>query len=372
MSLYFPGSGDDWERISPTDAGFDAGKLKAAVDFALVNESTMDRDVQRALENSLFGEPPGLGDIIGPTRPREDPHGLLLKGGRIVTEWGDTKRADITFSVAKSYLSIVAGLALDEGIIPDFDRPVRELVDDGGFESAQNRDITWRQLMQQTSEWHGTLWDKPDSIDHNRDLSAKQGEGTAKGTARQLARPGSYWEYNDVRVNRLALSLLRVLRRPIPEVLKERIMDPIGASPEWEWHGYRNSWVEIDGKRIQSVSGGSHWGGGMFISSRDQARTGLMMARGGTWKGRRLLSERYLGEAVKPCPINADYGLYWWLNGAGGSAPSAPRTSYFAKGKGSNIIWIDPALDLVAVVRWIERDALDGFCARVMAAIRGT
>jgi hypothetical protein len=51
-------------------------------------------------------------------------------------------------------------------------------------------------------------------------------------------------------------------------------MDPIGASTTWRWHGYENSWIELDGRRVQSVSGGGHFGGGMFISAWDLARFG--------------------------------------------------------------------------------------------------
>ena len=91
------------------------------------------------------------------------------------------------------------------------------------------------------------LWDKPDSVDHNRQVGLGN-DNSRKGTVRELERPGTRFEYNDVRVNRLALSLLRLLRRPLPEVLREAIMDPIGASDSWAWRGYRNSTVEIDGK----------------------------------------------------------------------------------------------------------------------------
>ena len=105
-----------------------------------------------------------------------------------------------------------------------------------------------------------------------------------------------------MRVNRLSLALLRVAGRPLPELFAERVMAPIGATSGWEWHGYGNSWVEIDGRRMQSVSGGSHWGGGVFIGSRDQARIGLLMLRGGVWNGRRLLSRSYLDQALARRP----------------------------------------------------------------------
>ena len=219
----------------------------------------------------------------------------------------------MTFSVAKSYLSILAGLAWDRGLIGDPHEPVRRTVDDGGFDPPHNDAITWHHLLQQTSEWEGVLWDKPDLIDRNRAVGGRPSTAP-KGTHRDLQPPGEFWEYNDVRVNRLSLALLRLWRRPLPEVFRELVMDPIGASPDWEWHGYRNSWVEIDGRRVQSVSGGGHWGGGVFIQRRDQARIGLMLLRRGVWGSRRILSEAWIERMLEPCPLYPQYGYLWWLN----------------------------------------------------------
>ncbi len=184
-----------------------------------------------------------------------------------------------------------------------------------------------------------------------------------------MAAPGSFWEYNDIRVNVLAYALMRVFGRPLPELLAERVMRPICASGSWEWHGYRNSWAEIDGRRVQSVSGGAHWGGGLFIPTTDHARIGQLMLNRGRWGDQQLLSEAWVDECLKPCPLNSSYGLLWWLNGDLKHCPTAPRSSFFALGVGRNIVWVDPALDLVAVVRWIDRDAFDGFAERVMAAM---
>ena len=242
-------------------------------------------------------------------------------------------------------------------------------MDDGGFETDQNREITWAQLLQLTSEWEGTLWDKPDWIDHNRDLSARPGEANEKGTKRQMQPPGTHWEYNDVRVNRLALSLLRVFRRPLPHVLKERIMDPIGASDTWEWHGYDNSYVEIDGTKMQSVSGGAHWGGGIWISALDQARTGLLMLNEGNWNGQQLVSKDWIAACRTPCPLNEGYGYLWWLNTQKTLFPSAPASSFFFLGVGSNLVWMDPENQLVVVARWLQKESIDGFAAKVLAAL---
>ena len=254
-------------------AARDPARFAAAARHAAEAETPWSRDLAQMVASD-FAERPPWNETLGPVRPRGGPNGLILKGGEIVAEWGDTARADMTFSVAKSYLSILAGLAWDRGLIRDPHDRVRLSVEDGGFDPPHNDAITWHHLLQQTSEWEGTLWDKPDLIDRNRAVGGRPSTAP-KGSHRDLQPPGGFWEYNDVRINRLALALLRVWRRPLPEVFRELVMEPIGASPDWEWHGYRNSWVEIGGERVQSVSGGGHWGGGAFISARDQARIGL-------------------------------------------------------------------------------------------------
>jgi CubicO group peptidase (beta-lactamase class C family) len=365
---YFPAPGGPWQGAAPAALELDAPALAAAVTFAERHPTPWEHDLQKVIAAGLFEEG-AWSEIIGPTRPRGEPNGLILRHGYIAARWGDTQRVDMTFSVAKSYLSILAGLAHADGLIADLDEPVGRSVHDGGFEGAHNGAITWRHLLQQTSEWEGTLWDKPDLIDRNRDVSL-EGRGVKKGTFRPLQPPGTYWEYNDVRVNRLSLALLRRFGRALPAVFKERIMDPIGASREWEWQGYRNSFVEIGGERVQSVSGGGHWGGGVFIDAEDQARIGLLMLRRGRWAEQKLLPERWIDLATTPCAINRQYGLLWWLNADRTLFPSATASSYFAIGAGANITWIDPEHDLVAVLRWIDRGAMDGFIARVMEALR--
>ena len=357
-----------WPTRQPADAGLDPAVVAAAARHAADHETPWKRDLAEMVLSD-FSERPPWNETLGPVRPRGGPNGLLLHGSEIIAEWGDTTQVDMTFSVAKSYLSILAGLAWDRGLIADPHEPVRRTVDDGGFDPPHNDAITWHHLLQQTSEWEGVLWDKPDLIDRNR-ASAGRPSTAPKGTHRDLQRPGEFWEYNDVRVNRLSLALLRLWRRPLPEVFRELVMEPIGASPDWEWHGYRNSWVELDGRRVQSVSGGGHWGGGVFIHARDQARIGLMLLRGGIWGSRRILSEAWIERMLELCPLFPQYGYLWWLNTDRGLYLSASTKSYYARGAGGNLTWIDPENDLVAVMRWTDPAAMDGFMKRVMEAIR--
>ncbi|MCO6417726.1 beta-lactamase family protein [Siccirubricoccus sp. KC 17139] len=347
--------------------GFDPAALQAAVDFALAHETPWPRDLRAHIEAGYFEAPPDNA-ILGRTAPRGAPNGLVLRQGRLAARWGDTWQVDMTFSVAKSYLAMLAGLAVGDGLIPDLDAPVRRLVDDGGFEGAQNAGITWRHLLQNTSEWEGELFGKSDLIDRGRNLVV-EGRGQ-KGLPRPLQPPGAYWEYNDVRVNRLSLALLRVFGRPLPEVFAERIMRPIGASDDWRWEGYETSWVEIGGRLVQSVSGGGHWGGGVFIHAEDQARIGQLCLQDGVWEGRRLLPEGWVAACRTPCALNPHYGLLWWLNTGRTRWPAASEGSFCFSGAGGNITWVDPESGVVAVLRWVDPTQLNGFMERVGQALR--
>jgi len=352
---YFPGG--QWELRAPAAAGFDPAALDGAIRYAQQNEAPWERDVFKQIQKDVANEP--YPAILGETKERGGPAGMIVRHGYLVAQWGDIDRVDMSFSVAKSYLSTVAGLAVDAGLITDVNDRVADYVQDGGFEDSRNRKVTWHMLLNQTSEWEGTLWDKPDVADRRR------------GYDRRLQAPGTFWEYNDVRVNRLALALLRVYQRPLPEVLKEKVMDPIGASDTWVWHGYRNSYVDIGGRRVQSVSGGSHWGGGFWASTRDHARFGYLLLRRGEWNGKRILSERWVDLATQPTAIAPHYGYLWWLSrNRRGIFPGASESSFFALGSGGNMIWIAPEDDLVVVTRWLDIPKLDGFITRVSAALQ--
>ena len=334
---YFPPR-DSWETRPAAELGMDGALLDAAVAWAKEQETEWPRDFSR--QEETFGRP--LGPV--PTT-RALTNGVIVRRGYIAAEWGDTRAVDPTYSVAKSYLSTLLGLALDRGLIKSIKDPVRDLVHDGGYDSPHNAKITWEHHATQTSEWDGAMFGKPSTFIG----AAEFGKGEMK--PRELREPGSYFEYNDVRINRMALSLLEVWKRPLPDVLKTEIMDPIGASDTWAYRGYDNSTVEIDGKPMPSVSGGTRWGGGLWMSTRDHARFGYLVLRRGEWDGKRIVSESWIREATSPKGENPEYGYLWWLN-TEGRWPAAPRSAFAAVGANGNTIWIDPEHELVVVWRW--------------------
>lgn len=299
--------------------------------------------------------------LLGPVFARGGASGLVAKDGRILCQWGDIHRADMTFSVTKSYLALLAGIAVDQGLITDIEQTVSQsLLDHGvsdiGFADPHNSAVSWRHMLQFTSEWSGECFGVPDRIDHYRVVSMQPDDhGRRKGDERQHATPGSYWEYNDVRINQFSLALMRIFNRPLPEVFAEHIMTPLQASDSWRWHGYENSWIETDDAvRMQSVPGGGHWGGGVVISAHDQFLLARLMMNGGIHNDRQLVSAEWLKQMCQPCDIAPWYGFFTWLNTNHVISRSVSEQSYFAMGIGGQLIWHDPDAKLVAVIRWMD------------------
>jgi len=361
---YFPDR-FDWQTRSPADAGMDAALVGDAVQFAVANENPATKDLAVDLATT-FGAREPFDTPIGPMKERGAANGLIVRQGYVVAEWGDTSRVDMTFSVTKTFLSTVVGLAWQQGLIRSVTDLARDYMPEPGYFEGHNATITWDHLLRQTSDWQGTLWGKPDWADR------PEGATPADWPKRRLSEPGTRYKYNDTRVNLLALLTLHVWRRPLPEVLREEVMEPIGASTTWRWHGYENSWIELDGQRIQSVSGGGHYGGGMFIHARDMARFGYLFLRNGKWKDRQIVSPEWIAMARTGGPANAEYGfMNWFLNPGRKSLPAAPESSVTFRGNGQNIIYIDWEHDLVVVTRWIRGGpALNDFLAKVLTAMK--
>jgi CubicO group peptidase (beta-lactamase class C family) len=374
-SAYFPPPGE-WRKQEGTAAGLDRAKLDEAIAFAFAHENPAPKDLAVAIPEQFRSEAP-YNALIGPTAPRGGPAGLVIHRGSVVAEWGDTARVDMTFSVTKTFLSTIVGLAFDQGKIRDVTDRVATYMPPGVdlFKSAHNTAITWEHLLRQTSDWYGTLWGKPDWADR-----PPRGQTPEEWAKRELRTPGTVYEYNDARINVLALAALYVFKQPLPDVLKTAVMDPIGATSTWRWEPYENSWVEIDGKRMPSVPGGGHFGGGMFISAYDLARFGYLFLRNGKWGDRQLISEKWIAMARSPGPANPGYGYCnWFLNtpkkNADGSDgplpfPSTPRSSVTFQGNGVNVVYIDWEHDLVVVARWIDNNRnLDQLLGTVIQAL---
>ena len=379
---YYPKAGA-WERRTPGGLGIDSIKLDDAIAFAKASETSIPQDQELAQLYNFYKEP--FSDGLGPFATRKASSGLVIHQGYIVGSWGDVSHAEQTHSVTKSFLSTVVGLAVKQGLIRSIHDKVGDYVqliepeeaaaarlpEEFGkphfltpFASAHNSKITWDHLLRQTSDWEGTLWGKPDWADRPNDKPAEW-------INRKRNEPGSVYKYNDTRVNALSLAALAVFHRPLPEILRENIMEPIGASNTWHWTGYRTAWIVLDGKRMQSVSGGGHFGGGMFINAMDMARFGLLTLRKGNWEGKQLIDSSWIDLSTTPTPANTGYGfMNFFLNTDRKFLPSAPASAYAHIGNGTNMIYVDREHDLVIVSRWTDNGKLDEVVKRFIMAFK--
>ena len=359
QTVYYPDA--SWQNRTPSELKMNPGLLDSAVNFALKNDSKTIYNLREALLAAYKNEPDYK--IAGPTQDRGKPAGMIIRKGYIVAQWGDVSRVDMTFSTTKSYLSTIAGLALDSGLIKNVHEPVKNYVSDHTFSGDHNSKITWSHLLTQSSDWSGCLFgvcdwaDRPPKYTNIEELKN-----------RKFLKPGINFEYNDVRVNLLAYSLLKVWKKPLPLILKEKIMDPIGASGSWKWYGYENSMVDVEGKQIESVSGGGHFGGGLFINTQDHARFGLLFLRNGQWNNQQLISKEWVEAVQQPSEANKSYGFMWWLN-ADNRYKGVPANIYIADGFGGNYIVIDKDRDIVMVTRWLEPSKLGEFIKIVISSV---
>lgn len=379
---YFPGTWGNWEKKTPEELGLNPDSIRSAVEYAQSMETSNPRNME-VNHYQTFGREP-FGDGIGPFKERGDQTGIIIKNGYIIAEWGEPFRVDMTHSVAKTVLSTTVGIAYDKGLIRDVNdkvgpymAPIHLMEFDSNepkteefgeskfiepFTGEHNSKITWNHLLRQTSDWEGSLFGKPDWADR------PTGDRSTWMT-RDRNEPGTVFEYNDVRVNLLALAALNVFREPLPSIFRENVMNKIGGSPTWRWYGYETSWVVIDGRPIQSVSGGGHWGGGVYISARDQARLGYLLLRHGEWDGEQIISKEWLEMARTPTEANPGYGfMNFFLNGNRDGLKSAPESSVRHLGAGTNMVYVDYENDLVIVARWIRGSAMDGIVRRVINA----
>ena len=359
---YFPPKGS-WEVKDPSAFGIDNKKILAAIKYAEDNQNDGNFDLRVEILKGFSSEP--YHKILGPTKKRGASNGLIIKNGYIIGSWGDTNRVDMTFSVTKSYLSAITGIAIDKGLIRSEKDRVSSYIWDRTFDGQKNQKITWEHLLNQSSNWVGNLWGINDWEDR-----PNQKLGIDSWRSQEQKEPGTFYKYNDVRVNVLAYSLLHVFRESLPKVLQKNIMNKIGASDSWRWYGYENSWTNIDGYSIQSVSGGGHNGGGVFINSLDHARFGLLYLNNGEWNGKTILTKDWIDKSISASPSNVEYGYMWWLNKRNGEDywEGVPENVYYGAGFGGNYIVVIPDKGIVIVARWMGRGTIGKFVKMIIDA----
>ena len=253
---------------------------------------------------------------------------IAVKDGRVHLEryglGNDANSRWISFSVAKSVVSMLIGAAIQDGYIASVDDPVVDYLPrlKGGAYDA----VTIRHILQMSS---GVAWNE-DYADPNSDTAKAPGGGMAlveyMRVLPRVAPPGAKFNYNTGETSIAGALLRAAIGNNLATYLSHKIWQPFG--------------MEADGSWVIDQPGGVEYGGCCINATlRDYARIGLFALKDGvTPLGRRVLPEGWIGESVAPSPAYEGYGYYWWLFGG---------ELYGGLGIFGQQIWIDPARNIV-------------------------
>jgi len=270
---------------------------------------------------------------------------LVLKDGQIVHEsyHQGTLPEDrrISWSVAKSYLSVLMGIVLEEGDIASLNDPVTKYAP--ALTSSAYDGATILNVLQMSS---GVTFDE-DYLDYHSDINrmgrvlALGGtmDGFAAGLTERFSAPGQQWQYVSIDTHVLGMVIRGATGRNIPSLLSEKVIQPLGleAAP----------YYLADGEGVAFVLGG------LNQTTRDYARFGLMVAQNGRYDGQQVAPVAWIKESTRRSaatqPGKIGYGYQWWI------PVGAPEGVFLARGIYGQYIYIDQFRDLVIVTTAADR-----------------
>ncbi|MGE3325513.1 MAG: serine hydrolase domain-containing protein [Acidimicrobiia bacterium] len=275
---------------------------------------------------------------------------VIVKDGVVVEQQSWTMAPDApreAFSVTKSVTSVLTGIASDDGAISLTD-PAEKFIPEWRGTAAATVTIT--NLLTNDSGRH---WDV---ITDYSDMAIRASDKTAFSIAlAQDAPPGTTWAYNNAAIQTLSAVLESATGQPPRDYARNKLFDRIGMA---------HSEMGVDG------AGTTMTFSGLRTTCLDLARFGYLMLNNGAWNGEQIVSKTYAQRAtgVSSTPLNAAYGLLFWLNRPGviasnaavtnGSgentrqgqlAPGAPDDVFWALGLGNQIVAVIPSERIVAV-----------------------
>lgn len=244
----------------------------------------------------------------------------------------------ISWSVAKSALSLLMGILHHDGTIPDLDAPVTDYAPslaDSAYQGA-----TIRQVLQMAS---GVAFDE-DYLDPHSDINrmgrvlALGGtmDGFSVGQTVQRGPAGADWQYVSIDTHVLGMVIRGATGRDISDLMEEHLFIPLGLE--------RAPYYLTDGHGVEFVLGG------LNLTTRDYARLGQMVAQGGEWQGQQIVPAEWIDESTAPsAPGGALYGYQWWL-------PENPVPGeFYARGVYGQFLWIDQNREVVIAVNSANR-----------------
>lgn len=267
---------------------------------------------------------------------------VVLKDGAIVTEGyrlgtgPDDLR--ISWSVAKSALSLLYGILLAEGAVPPLETPVATAVPQlagTAYDGATLRDVITMSSGIAFDEDYLDFWSDINKMGRVLALGQRMDDFAASQHTRANP-PGSAWQYVSIDTHVLGMAIRQATGRAIPDLLSERLFHPIGLE--------RDPYYLTDGVGVAFVLGG------LNLTTRDYARLGLLVAQGGRWGDRQVVPADWIEESTRPqAPDGAAYGYQWWI------PENAEPGEVLARGIYGQFVYIHPGRGVVVAVNAADR-----------------
>ena len=292
----FPG--ESWSVKNPDELGIDASKVEKLFDLSFQDDATQSV--------------------------------VLIKDGYIIAErYADGYDKDsigTSWSMAKSFYASLIGISIERGEIGSLDDRVSDYLD---YFDEDRKDITIREVLDMTSglenpdHEHEIMFFQDDHLDYAKDIKRDKETNTV-------------FEYNNVNSLLLGDILLVATGKKADDLLKERVLDPIGTKNYVLWRDAADnvlSYCCID------------------MSARDYSRFGLLFSRNGAWNNRQIVPYDFVQETYDPRWLSTSdragmdrrgYGLHWWF-----SKNDDEGKIMNASGKFGQYIFIDQANDVI-------------------------
>ncbi|MDK3073936.1 serine hydrolase [Sedimentitalea sp. JM2-8] len=274
---------------------------------------------------------------------------LVMKDGEIRYEEyflgtaPDDRR--ISWSIAKSYLSALFGVLLDEGAIASLDDPVTKYAPKLTGTAYDGASI--RNVLNMAS---GVVFDE-DYMDKGSDIN-RMGRVVALGGtlddfaasfSETFALPGEQWQYVSIDTHVIGMVIRGATGRGVAELLSEKIIAPLGQ--------------EYDGYYLTDGTGTAFVLGGLNLTTRDYARFGQMILQNGQYGGRQVVPADWIAASTAPSAPTAQgkigYGYQWWI------PKGAHDGEFMGRGIYGQYLYIDQARGVVIATTGADRNFRD-------------
>lgn len=266
---------------------------------------------------------------VAPERPRSI---VILENEKIIYEYGPTDKIMNTASMRKSFMGLLYGIAVDKGLI-DINKTLAELgIDEYTPLTKEEKTATIRDLLMAKSGIY-----LPSQGEHDNQITQRPQRGSHQ--------PGSYFHMNNFDANALGTIFMQETKISIGEFMEEHLAKPLGMQD------FSEDNVIVGDPWFLPKKKSMHQQYYMYLSTRDLARIGAMVANDGRWGGKQVVSENWIRESTTSYSNlkenHIDYGRYdgfgyqWWI--------ASDTGTIWTDGYGERFMIIDPSRNLTFV-----------------------